>query len=40
MKTIYEFVIKELLQFKRDRKMLAVVFMAPNTTINIAWLCC
>lgn len=29
MKTIYEFVIKELLQFKRDRKMLAVVFMAP-----------
>ena len=29
MKTIYEFIIKELLQFKRDKKMRAVVFMAP-----------
>lgn len=29
MKTIIHFIIKELLQFKRDRKMLAVVFMAP-----------
>ncbi|MBK7379087.1 MAG: ABC transporter permease [Ignavibacteriales bacterium] len=29
MKTIIQFIIKELLQFKRDKKMLAVVFMAP-----------
>jgi ABC-2 type transport system permease protein len=29
MKTIYQFIIKELLQFKRDKKMRAVVFMAP-----------
>ncbi len=29
MKTIFQFIIKELLQVKRDRKMLAVIFMAP-----------
>lgn len=29
MKTIIQFIIKELLQLKRDKKMLAVVFMAP-----------
>lgn len=29
MKTIYHFVIKELLQVKRDKKMLAIIFMAP-----------
>ncbi|MBE0550800.1 MAG: ABC transporter permease [Ignavibacterium sp.] len=29
MQTIIQFIIKELLQFKRDKKMLAVVFMAP-----------
>jgi len=29
MKTIYEFIIKELLQFKRDKKMISVVFVAP-----------
>jgi ABC-2 type transport system permease protein len=29
MKTIIQFIIKELIQFKRDKKMLAVVFMAP-----------
>lgn len=29
MKTIIQFIIKELLQFKRDKKMLVVVFMAP-----------
>lgn len=29
MKTIYEFIIKELLQFKRDKKMRAIVFLAP-----------
>ncbi len=29
MKTIYEFIIKELLQFKRDKKMISVVFIAP-----------
>jgi ABC-2 type transport system permease protein len=29
MKTIFQFIIKELLQVKRDKKMLAVIFMAP-----------
>lgn len=29
MKTIYHFIIKELLQVKRDRKMFAIIFMAP-----------
>ncbi|MEB2356009.1 MAG: ABC transporter permease, partial [Ignavibacteriales bacterium] len=29
MKTIYEFIIKELLQLKRDKKMMAVIFIAP-----------
>jgi len=29
MKSIYQFVIKELLQVKRDKKMLMVIFMAP-----------
>lgn len=29
MKTIYHFVIKELLQVKRDKKMLVIIFMAP-----------
>lgn len=29
MKTIFQFVIKELLQLKRDKKMLTVIFMAP-----------
>ena len=29
MKTIYHFIIKELLQVKRDKKMLAIIFMAP-----------
>ncbi len=29
MKTIYEFIRKELLQFRRDKKMRAIVFMAP-----------
>lgn len=29
MKTIFRFVIKELLQVKRDKKMLAVIFLAP-----------
>ena len=29
MKTIYHFVIKELFQVKRDKKMLAIIFMAP-----------
>ena len=29
MKAIYQFVIKELLQVKRDKKMLMVIFMAP-----------
>lgn len=29
MKTIFQFVIKELLQLKRDNKMLIVIFMAP-----------
>lgn len=29
MKIIYEFIIKELLQFKRDKKMRAVIFIAP-----------
>ncbi|MDP2303154.1 MAG: ABC transporter permease [Ignavibacteria bacterium] len=29
MKTIFQFIIKELLQVKRDKKMLVVIFMAP-----------
>ncbi len=29
MKTIYHFIIKELLQVKRDKKMLVIIFMAP-----------
>lgn len=29
MKTIYHFIIKELMQVKRDKKMLAIIFMAP-----------
>jgi ABC-2 type transport system permease protein len=29
MKTIFQFVIKELLQVKRDKKMLAIIFLAP-----------
>ena len=29
MKTIFQFIIKELLQVRRDKKMLVVIFMAP-----------
>ncbi len=29
MKTIFQFIIKELLQVKRDKKMLVVIFLAP-----------
>ncbi len=29
MKTIYHFIIKELLQVRRDKKMLVIIFMAP-----------
>ncbi|MEW6506748.1 MAG: ABC transporter permease [Bacteroidota bacterium] len=29
MKTIFQFIIKELLQVKRDKKMLVIIFMAP-----------